>query len=629
MAKRSAEEQITRERLERESDNENESDEAEHPLKMASKDVMARRKIAMPRRKNAAFATESAAVSFKLPTDKTSAQSNLSIAARRTESENQNEKFLALNENFKKVIEDTLNQDLACDLSALCQKYLDHTNSIKANTQTFPKFTPQSETDKSPIWSGSKSPDKTQSSSIKDSTTPSFTFTAPSSTTTRTAPDLKSGDSKPVFKFGISNTAEPNGDVEKPGFTFNSFKKLDNNVPSTNASDDDKKNNDDVPKLTQTTLDDSENVKKGFQLDSNSSNTNSPKPTFTFGSVNKAENLNSNDESKQNSNLETKSGFSFGTSIVQTQKPNFSLNGSVNNDSKPKFVFGAQNQPKDDTPGFATSAKSDNLEESRPNFTLGSASVTTKPTFTFATNTERERPSFEDTRNENPFKTALNVKDDKPSHGPEYTTADTENKLASSNQTKVPSFTFGSTTSAPPAFEFGKTKEPPSEGFKFKLPYASDGNTPSPVTQNEITSKPDQLPTETDEAKENQTLVLTANGEENEDVLFAQRAKLMMFNPETKNYDSRGIGELKLLQDRANKSSARLLCRSDGMGNILLNTKVIKSFDYVPLNPENENLVKVPVVEEAGRLTTYIVKFKQKADGRQFIQRVDDLKAQL
>lgn len=116
------------------------------------------------------------------------------------------------------------------------------------------------------------------------------------------------------------------------------------------------------------------------------------------------------------------------------------------------------------------------------------------------------------------------------------------------------------------------------------------------------------------------------NGEEGENALFSQRSKLMIFNTETKAYDSRGVGEMKLLQSNEDKSKIRFLCRSDGMGNILLNTRVVKDFSYTPLTAENENLVKIPTIEADNKLVTYVVKFKQKADGRQFVKAIEDVK---
>lgn len=62
------------------------------------------------------------------------------------------------------------------------------------------------------------------------------------------------------------------------------------------------------------------------------------------------------------------------------------------------------------------------------------------------------------------------------------------------------------------------------------------------------------------------------------------------------------------------------------MGNILLNTAVVKSFKYSPLTPENENLVKIPTIDKDGALVTYVARFKQKADGRLFVKSIEDAK---
>uniref|UniRef100_UPI0001E070FC ABR034Wp n=1 Tax=Eremothecium gossypii TaxID=33169 RepID=UPI0001E070FC len=113
------------------------------------------------------------------------------------------------------------------------------------------------------------------------------------------------------------------------------------------------------------------------------------------------------------------------------------------------------------------------------------------------------------------------------------------------------------------------------------------------------------------------------NGEENEEVLFCEKAKLLIFDSDTKGYTSRGVGELKLLRKKDDKGKVRVLMRSEGMGHVLLNTSVVKSFKYQPIDADNENLIKWPIITD-GKLETFIIKVKQKADGRRLVGAVAD-----
>lgn len=141
----------------------------------------------------------------------------------------------------------------------------------------------------------------------------------------------------------------------------------------------------------------------------------------------------------------------------------------------------------------------------------------------------------------------------------------------------------------------------PSTGFKFSLPFEQKGsqtttNDSKEESTTEATGNESQDATKVDATPEESKPINLQNGEEDEVALFSQKAKLMTFNAETKSYDSRGVGEMKLLKKKDDPSKVRLLCRSDGMGNVLLNATVVDSFKYEPLAPGNDNLIKAPTV---------------------------------
>ncbi|CCK68995.1 nucleoporin NUP2 KNAG_0B05630 [Huiozyma naganishii CBS 8797] len=348
-----------------------------------------------------------------------------------------------------------------------------------------------------------------------------------------------------------------------------------------------------------------------------------PKPAFSFGAPNPVAKTSGNDSSvpsftfgakpKETETSSTKPAFSFGSTIANptSEKPAvpssaFSF-GSISSSqattatntetpeekgTKPSFSFNfpASNGGKDAQPPASKVT-------STPSFAFGS---TTKPTLendgTTATE-EKPKPSF-----------SFGSSTTEAKNPPSFVFGKSNDKSEPEEENKKPSFIFGSNSNTtgtnPPSFSFGKpnnNNSSASGGFKFTLPFGQKPATANTEAQNVVetanatNNETTQTPEPVQPAEEETTTQFELqNGEEGETVLFSQRAKLMLFNTETKAYDSCGVGEMKLLQNGSDKTKIRLLCRSDGMGNILLNTAVIKSFNYTPLTPENENLVRRP-----------------------------------
>lgn len=386
--------------------------------------------------------------------------------------------------------------------------------------------------------------------------------------------------------------------------------------------------------------------------------------SFSFGGANKdtkTENASTicTSEAQKNGDSNSKPSLSFPVPSSSTEntkqedkeqvKPSFTFgapaqtNATSTESSKPSFTFGAPAKTNDTS-----------TESSKPSFTFGAAAKadtstdSSKPSFTFGaaaknnTSTDSSKPSFT-------FGTVNNDKKNNDSSKPSFTFGSNQSNTTASftfgkqdtekKDEKKPTFTFGSSAApAVPAFSFGAKKEEntqmqdSSSGFKFSLPFApttSSADSDSAKKHDEQKSTDNNTEEAAKEEEEPSKALNLTNGEENENLLFSQRAKLMIFNSETKAYDSRGVGEFKILQSKEDKSKARLLCRSDGMGHILLNTSVVKSFSYEALDPNNENLVKCPVVNPEGGLDTYVIKVKQKADGRKLIQAIKDAQQQM
>ena len=95
-------------------------------------------------------------------------------------------------------------------------------------------------------------------------------------------------------------------------------------------------------------------------------------------------------------------------------------------------------------------------------------------------------------------------------------------------------------------------------------------------------------------------------GEEDEDVLFCERAKLYRFDPSNNQMKERGIGEMKILQHRTTRACRVLMRREQVLKlcanhlitlrmelkahNLTLNTYVWSAIDFADGTPKHETL---------------------------------------
>ncbi|AJV65166.1 Nup2p [Saccharomyces cerevisiae YJM1443] len=425
-----------------------------------------------------------------------------------------------------------------------------------------------------------------------------------------------SQNNKPSFVFGQA-AAKPS--LEKSSFTFGSTtieKKNDENSTSNSKPEKSSDSNDSKPSFSfsipsKNTPDAS---KPSFNFGvPNSSKNETSKPVFSFGAATpSAKEASQEDDNNNVEKPSSKPAFNF-ISNAGTEKEKESKK-----DSKPAFSFGISNgsESKDsDKPSLpsAVDGENDKKEATKPAFSFGINTNTTKtadtkaPTFTFGSSALADNK--EDVKK--PF------------------------SFGTSQPNNTPSFSFGKTTANLPAnSSTSPAPSIPSTGFKFSLPFEQKGSQTTTKdskeeSTTEATGNESQDATKVDATPEESKPINLQNGEEDEVALFSQKAKLMTFNAETKSYDSRGVGEMKLLKKKDDPSKVRLLCRSDGMGNVLLNATVVDSFKYEPLAPGNDNLIKAPTVAADGKLVTYIVKFKQKEEGRSFTKAIEDAKKEM
>ncbi|CDO92277.1 unnamed protein product [Kluyveromyces dobzhanskii CBS 2104] len=636
MSKRFAGSQMTREGLEKGRD-ENISDDDtpfEKPS-IASDSVMSSRKIAMPKRKMAGFNTGDKP-NFKVTKSET-----------KTHGKDENEKIAALNSQFKDKVNSTLVSDPVADLSSLFDKYKGFLQKLRSgsepnavakaapiSTPSFsiggpstntekpknpfafakpaPEVAPPAEAPKPAVSIKQDNEKKIEAISDSDGDSedekPAVTVNGPKFVLTK-----QPTTSDPPFSFGGNKRKEPDSDSESeveikgPQFTFtgtvssDTFKLPKKDTPGTVESK--QETVEATDKQPASIFGNSSQTKPAFpSFGSNNTGATNTSSPFSFSFNDGGKDSTKNESSKD----DVKSAATFGTASAAGEtlnpKPSFSFTAPASKENTE-----IEDKPKTSLTLGSSSKEKDTDVTKKPSFTFGApatsenATESTKPSFTFGSATSSTTPSFSFGKQE-----------------------------SEKNDEKKPTFTFGAAAaSSVPAFSFGTKKTGDassnggSSGFKFSLPFApsnsnSDKENGKETTEQKSEAAPEEITEEPSKA------LNLSNGEENETLIFSQRAKLMIFNTETKAYDSRGVGELKILQSKEDNTKARILCRSDGMGHILLNTSIVKSFSYEPLDPNNENLVKCPAVKAEGGLDTYVIKVKQKADGRKLVQAIKD-----
>ncbi|ODQ82434.1 hypothetical protein BABINDRAFT_159029 [Babjeviella inositovora NRRL Y-12698] len=288
----------------------------------------------------------------------------------------------------------------------------------------------------------------------------------------------------------------------------------------------------------------------------------------------------------------------------------------------PVFTFGQKATPTEEKPAETPKNKVETPATSTT-FNFGTTSTAAASAFTFGSKSTEAKPA-----EAKPFAFGSSVPAFGVTKTDEAKTAfafgsgekPTFETPAKEGETKAetPKFTFGSASAASfsttPAsngafsFSFNQSNTKPLEA----APAAGDDEV------EEFTPKGDFKPVVqlTEKVATEET-----TGEEDEECLYTKRAKLMMINPETKAYDSRGLGELKVLRNPETKK-ARILVRADGSNRVLLNTMVVSSIKYDAMGKGH---VKCPVFTPGG-MDTYVIKVKTDDDAKALIAKLDEAK---
>ncbi|ODV97425.1 hypothetical protein PACTADRAFT_32891 [Pachysolen tannophilus NRRL Y-2460] len=413
---------------------------------------------------------------------------------------------------------------------------------------------------------------------------------------TETGSKIQEQKSAPSFNFSqgqekMLEKSEKSAQKESPKFTFPSnsgfnFGKKQDSVPS--YSIDNKNDKQDAEAATG----------KEEKKDVTKSLFGATGSAFSFGST------TFKPKEIETTGTEPRSTFNFGSS------QNISTAPTIPSQPSTKSVFNSEKPANHDVNSSVDDAKKNDVSiNEKPNSGFGSSFNFGKPS---ATNQESTDSTSTGTFGFNSFsKPAI---DDKQNFN-----------FSSNNQFSAKSsnpFSFGSNTTESSTGKFNFTFTPststnsvPADSGKIEDNDAGNNK----VEEHEVKGDFKPVIELTKEITDKTT------GEENEVPLYTKRSKLLLFQPQdtTNPYQAKGLGELKLLQDKVTKKS-RFLIRSDGSFRILLNTSVLKNFKYEKLG--KGNMIKVPVINEDKSLETYVVQVKTPSDGDEFLAAIEKAK---
>lgn len=533
-------------------------------------------------------------------------------------------KIKALNDNFYDKITEQRRADAAANFTPILKKYIDYYDKIENDLDYLPDAdndSQQDHTEQKALPAPTFSFGKTEkpaltfnptSNTPASSTTSGFSFGARPVEQTEQPREEKEptpmDESKDVTQnndqSSDSESSEDEIKVEGPKFTLaqpptttDSVFKFDSttksSAPSSTAGPsfsfkmDPSKKFDSPFKLPTVETKDEVKPKESPAVaqvkDQNNNFTWSPDKPIKF-----------NGDTSQKDTSAPSSGFSFG----QTAKPAFSFGQTsttekshdTNTQSKPAFSFGG-NSTASDKPAFQFGTSSNGSEEKATDATPS------KPSFSFGTSNATSGFKFGATA---------------------PTTTESNDK---------PSFNFGGSTGS--AFSFGSNgSSAPSSTFNFSFSKSTDNKAESSTATTNAGNDDDKVAEEEVEGNFKPVVQLTEKvedktGEEDEENLYTKRSKLMLFNPANKEqpYETKGVGELKVLQNKETQKS-RLLVRSDGANRVLLNAAITKGFKYETIG--KGDTVRIPVVSNEGKIETYIARVKTPEDGGNLLKALQD-----
>jgi nucleoporin NUP2 len=354
-------------------------------------------------------------------------------------------------------------------------------------------------------------------------------------------------------------------------------------------------------------------------------------PTFTFTSNGKSDSVfrlkptvesDEKKEEKPKSTVDSTNVFAWSPS-----KTNEDQNGS-----KPSFELGKkEEEKKGDKQALSFNFGAPNTDEAKTasGFSFGAPQTGDKPVSAFNFGAPKT-----DDKLAGAFSFGARKTDEtKPALSFNFTASKSDNSKPATFNFGEPktddkptsTFNFGSNSTSQLSFSsssnsFGAAVS--TSGFNFNFSKSNDSR---PTSESKDEDKPDEAEPDVQFKPITQLTeqVSTTTGEEEETVLYSKRSKLLHFNTDEKKYESKGVGEVKLLQHKTN-SKTRLLLRSEGAERVILNTLIVKSFEYNNVGKG----VRVPVFEN-DKLETYVLRVKTDDDANALVKAIDGAKENL
>ena len=125
------------------------------------------------------------------------------------------------------------------------------------------------------------------------------------------------------------------------------------------------------------------------------------------------------------------------------------------------------------------------------------------------------------------------------------------------------------------------------------------------------------------EKQEQLNLADKGPGEEDEDVLFAVKAKAMIFESSDKGWVTRGVGRLRVLKHR-DTAKTRVLMKQDPSGKIILNAALLGTMKYEHMQSKT---VKLGVATDVGKLVTWLIRTGKDEDAVELARILEENKS--
>ncbi|EMR11212.1 hypothetical protein PNEG_00802 [Pneumocystis murina B123] len=643
MSKREAEKQITK--------NDsifsgNTEQEVVDLAKQASKEVLLKRKIAVPQSLKKRYSEQisthsspfanlqepngkqlSTSCSTQFPTstfsfvppfqqekkEKTSVESLESLSnppsLLKNDIKNEYDLFLhrrSVNYFFQKAIDASITEDPFGDLSIACQEYIDYRKQIDKSTELSDYI--QSDTKKDTAVSK----EQTNKSSDDSFISPKGAFDCKNKENKNSLfsflkkPEEKMDENIQVKMHTVDSNKLPSStfgihmknDDENIQSAFGSPAAKNKSISETNFAIE---NTNNLSKTSQEKQENQSNTKHSLNSEtktvSTSFITNTPNtPTFSFPVVSqtndsatnkKITSISENLSVPKISKLE-KSTFSF-----EVKKPDIEMSNKSSNETHNKnlFSFTPITKTETNTPNNANSTPIFNFGLSVPSKDISSDfSWTPNKGIKFATSPSNNNDNNDNNNNNN------NTADKTPKFqflNPLSTGKFVNENISQHKPNESVGFEFGSKTN--PGFSFGQisTFNPTFTNFEQKNVSTTE------------TAEDDVFP---QEPRTNDDLIAAkGEGEENEDTIFTTKAKIYKYFVKENRFSDLGIGILKLNIDK-DTSKARVLARLEGSGKVIINIGLQKDFQYLITGKKS---VKIPAVSSEGTgIDTYLVRVR-------------------